>query len=231
MIFQAGSSEAGRELAARTAEGVFTPQQALAGAQKFYRDLKARMAKYGRPPEALKIMPGLNAIVGRTAREAEEQHRYLQSLIHPDVGLELLSNALGGFDLSAYDIDAPLPDIPHWGVVTGQTSLRNVVGWAREEGLTIRQLYERFAGARGQRTLKGSPVEVADDMEKWFRGYGVDGFLVQPAYLPGGLDDFVDLIIPELQSRGLFRSDYDGTSLRDNLGLKRPPSRYAATIA
>jgi alkanesulfonate monooxygenase SsuD/methylene tetrahydromethanopterin reductase-like flavin-dependent oxidoreductase (luciferase family) len=107
---------------------------------------------------------------------------------------ELLSNAIGGFDLSEYDVDGPLPDIPdHCGVVTGQTSLRNVVGWAREEGLTIRQLYERFAGARGQRTLKGSPVEVVDDMEKWFLGYGVDGFLVQPAYLPGGLDDFVDM--------------------------------------
>ena len=232
VIFQAGSSEAGRELAARTAEGVFTPQHTLAGAQEFYRDLKGRMAKYGRPPEALKIMPGLNAIVARTAREADEKHRYLQSLIHPDVGLELLSNALGGFDLSEYDIDGPLPDIPdHWGVMTGQTSLRNVVGWAREEGLTIRQLYERFAGASGQRTLKGSPVEVADDMEKWFLGYGVDGFLVQPAYLPGGLDDFVDLVIPELQSRGLFRSDYDGTTLRDNLGLERPSSRYAAATA
>jgi N-acetyl-S-(2-succino)cysteine monooxygenase len=232
VIFQAGSSEAGRELAARTAEGVFTPQHTLAGAQEFYRDLKGRMAKYERPPDTLKIMPGLNVIVGRTAKEADEKHRYLQSLIHPDVGLELLSNALGGFDLSEYDIDGPLPDIPdHWGAVTGQTSLRNVVGWAREEGLTIRQLYERFAGARGQRTLKGSQVQVADDMEKWFLEYGVDGFLVQPAYLPGGLDDFVDLVIPELQSRDLFRSDYGGATLRDNLGLKRPPSRYAAATA
>ncbi len=107
VIFQAGSSEVGRELAARTAEGVFTPQHSLAGAQEFYRDLKGRMAKYGRAPEALKIMPGLNAIVGRTAKEADEKHRYLQSLIHPDVGLELLSNALGGFDLSEYDLDGP----------------------------------------------------------------------------------------------------------------------------
>jgi alkanesulfonate monooxygenase SsuD/methylene tetrahydromethanopterin reductase-like flavin-dependent oxidoreductase (luciferase family) len=195
VIFQAGSSEVGRELAARTAEGVFTPQHSLAGAQEFYRDVKGRMAKYGHPPEALKIMLGLNAIVGRTAKEAEEKHQYLQSLIHPDVGLELLSNALGGFDLSEYDMDGPLPDIPdHRGAVSGQTSLRNVVGWAREEGLTIRQLYERFAGARGQRTLKGSPGEVADDMARWFLNYGVDGFLVQPATLPGGLDDFVAVL-------------------------------------
>jgi len=174
-------------------------------------------------------MPGLNAVVGHTAKEAEEKHRFLQSKIHSDVGLELLSNTLGGFDLSEYDIDGPLPEIPdHYGELSGQTSLRNVVAWAREEKLTIRQLYERFAGARGQRTLVGSPVDIADDMEKWFRGYGVDGFLVQPAYLPGGLDDFVDLVIPELQSRGLFRTEYEGSTLREHLGLKRPPSRYAA---
>ena len=165
------------------------------------------MAKYRRPPEALKIMPGLNAIVGRTAKEAEEKHRFLQSKIHPDVGLELLSNAVGGFDLSEYDIDGPLPEIPeHYGMLSGQTSMRNVLRWAREEKLTIRQLYERFAGARGQRTLIGSPVEIVDDMEKWFLNYGVDGFLVHPAYLPGGLNDFVDLVIPELQNRGLFRT-------------------------
>jgi alkanesulfonate monooxygenase SsuD/methylene tetrahydromethanopterin reductase-like flavin-dependent oxidoreductase (luciferase family) len=110
--FQAGSSEVGREVAARFAEGVFTPQHTLAGAQEFYRDLKVRMRKYKRPSEALKVMPGLNAIVGRTRKEAEELHQFLQSKIHPDVGLELLSNQLGGFDLSEYDLDGPLPDIP-----------------------------------------------------------------------------------------------------------------------
>ena len=207
---------------------MFTPQHTLAGAQEFYRDLKGRMAKYRRPPEALKIMPGLNVIAGRTAKEAEEKHRFLQAKIHPDVGLELLSNAVGGFDLTECDIDGPLPEIPDYFGLNSQTSFRQVAGWARKEGLTIRQLYERFAGARGQRTLKGSPVEIADDMEKWFRGYGVDGFLVQPAFLPGGLDDFVDLVIPELQSRGLFRREYEGRTLRENMGLKRPPSRYAA---
>ena len=230
VLFQAGSSEVGRELAARIAEGVFTPQHTLAGAQEFYRDLKGRMAKYGRPPEALKIMPGLNVIAGRTAEEAEEKHRFLQAKIHPDVGLELLSNALGGFDLRECDIDGPLPEIPDYFGLNSQTSFRQVTSWARTEGLTIHQLYERFAGARGQRTLKGSPVEIADDMEKWFRGYGVDGFLVQPAFLPGGLDDFVDLVIPELQSRGLFRSDYEGATLRENMGLERPPSRYAGVV-
>ena len=227
VLFQAGSSEAGRESAARFAEGVFTPQHTLAGAQEFYRDLKGRMARFGRPPEALKIMPGLNAIVGRTVKEAEEKHRFLQSKIHPDVGLELLSNQLDNMDLSEYDLDGPLPDIPDQvAALAGQTSMRNIVRWAREEGLTIRQIYERFAGARGQRTLIGSPIDIADDMEKWFRNYGVDGFLVHPPYLPGGLNDFVDLVIPELQNRGLFRTEYEGATLRENLGLKRPPSRY-----
>ena len=229
VLFQAGSSEAGRESAARFAEGVFTPQHTLPGAQDFYRDIKGRMAKYGRKPEALKIMPGLNAIVGRTRKEAEEAHRFLQSKIHPDVGLELLSIQLDKMDLSQYDLDGPLPNIPdHVAAETGQAPMRNIVRWSKEEGLTIRQIYERFAGARGQRTVIGSPVEIADDMERWFRNYGVDGFLYHPSHLPGGLDAFVDLVIPELQNRGLFRGEYEGKTLRENMGLERPRSRYAA---
>ena len=232
VLFQAGSSEVGREVAARFAEGVFTPQHTIASAQDFYRDLKGRMARYGRPPEALKIMPGLNTIVGRTRSEAEEKHQFLQSKIHPDVGLELLSNQLGNFDLSEYDIDGKLPEVPeHYYALSSQSSTRNIIRWAREEGLTIRQLYQRFAGARGQRTLIGSPTEIVDDMERWFRDYAVDGFLFHPAHLPGGLDDFVELVIPELQSRGLFRREYEGRTLRENMGLARPPSHYAAASA
>ncbi|MFZ3237898.1 MAG: LLM class flavin-dependent oxidoreductase [Stellaceae bacterium] len=228
VLFQAGSSDVGREVAARFAEGVFTPQHSLDGAREFYRDLKGRMARYRRPPEALKIMPGLNVIVGHTVKEAEEKHRFLQSKIHPDVGLELLSNQLGNFDLSEYDLDGPLPDIPEsTAALSGVTSMRTIMRWAAEEGLTIRQIYERFAGARGQRTLIGAPADIADDMERWFRGYGVDGFLVHPSHLPGGLDDFVALVVPELQSRGLFRTEYEGPTLRENMGLERPKSRYA----
>jgi N-acetyl-S-(2-succino)cysteine monooxygenase len=228
VIFQAGSSEIGRELAARTAEAVFTPQHSLEGAQAFYRDLKGRMEKYGRSPDHLKIMPGLNPIVGRTAEEAEEKHRYLQSLIHPDVGLELLSNALAGFDLRPYDLDGPLPEAA-FGVTPkgGTTSFYNVLQWAREEKLTIRQLYQRFAGARGQRTVKGTAAQIVDQMEEWFVNRGVDGFLIQPSHLPGGLEDFIALVIPELQDRGLFRTEYEGPTLRDHLGLPRPRSRYA----
>lgn len=229
VIFQAGSSEVGRELAARTAEAVFTPQHSLEGAQAFYRDLKGRMPKYGRDPDHLKVMPGLNPIVGRTEAEAEEKHQYLQSLIHPDVGLELLSNALAGFDLRPYDLDGPLPEAVYGVTPKGSTtSFHNVLRWAREEKLTIRQLYQRFAGARGQRTVKGTPAQIVDQMEQWFLGYGVDGFLIQPSHLPGGLRDFIDLVIPELQQRGLFRTEYEGTTLREHLGLPRPKSRYAA---
>jgi N-acetyl-S-(2-succino)cysteine monooxygenase len=228
VIFQAGSSDVGRELAARTAEAVFTPQHSLEGAQAFYRDLKDRMAKYGRSPDHLVIMPGLNPIVGRTRREAEEKHRYLQSLIHPDVGLELLSNALADFDLRPYDLDGPLPEAAFSVTPKGSTtSFRNVLSWAMEENLTIRQLYQRFAGARGQRTVIGTAADIVDQMQEWFVNRGVDGFLIQPSHLPGGLQDFIDLVIPELRERGLFRTEYNGTTLRDHLGLPRPRSRYA----
>jgi N-acetyl-S-(2-succino)cysteine monooxygenase len=229
VLFQAGSSEVGREVAARFAEGVFTPQHNLPDAQAFYRDLKTRMAKYGRLSGSLKVMPGLNAIVGRTRKEAVEKHHFLQSNIHPDVGLELLSNQLGGFDLAGYDLDGPLPEIPaRYGALSGQTSMHHILRWAREEGLSIREIYQRFAGARGQRTLVGSAADIVDDMEAWFRGYGVDGFLIHPSHLPGGLDDFVGLVIPELQSRRLFRSQYEGHTLRDRMGLERPKNRYAS---
>jgi alkanesulfonate monooxygenase len=229
VLFQAGSSEPGKELAARVAEGVFAALLSLPMARVFYRDLKGRTAKYGRAAEDLKIMPGLNTIVGRTAAEAQEKHAYLQSLIHPEVGIELLCNAVDGFDLRPFPLDGPLPEAVD-ATLKGDSSaaFRNVLRWAREERLSIRQLYERFAGARGQRTLIGSAQQIAADMEAWFLGEGCDGFLIQPSHLPGGLDDFVALVVPELQERGLFRSEYDGPTLRHQLGLKRPRSRYAA---
>jgi alkanesulfonate monooxygenase len=229
VLFQAGSSEPGKELAARIAEGVFSALHSLPMAQEFYGDLKGRMAKYGREPGDLKIMPGLNAIVGRSEAEAREKHAYLQSLIHPEVGIELLSNAVDGFDLRPYPLDGPLPEAVDATFKKGSsTAFRNVLRWAREERLSIRQLYQRFAGARGQRTLIGSPQQIAADMATWFLGHGCDGFLVQPPHLPGGLDDFVTLVVPELQERGLFRSEYEGPTLRDQLGLKRPRCRHAA---
>jgi len=230
VLAQAGSSETGREFAAEIGEVIFTPQLTLDSAKAFYADLKGRAAKYGRNPEHIKIMPGLNAIVGRTDEEAEEKHQQLQSLIHPDVGRALLTTELG-IDLRPFPLDGPLPfHLIKDDIKVGSTR-QFVLKMAKRDNLTIRELYLRYAGARGQRTLKGSPQRIADDMEQWFLEEGVDGFLVQPATLPGGLDDFVALVIPELQRRGLFRREYEGRTLRYRLGLPRPPSRYGRTAA
>lgn len=230
VIAQAGSSEPGKDLAAETAELVFTSQNSLARSQAFYADVKGRMAKFGRRPDALKIMPGLNPIVGRTESEAREKHEYLQSLIQPSVGLELLKTACGGFDLSNCDLDKPLPDgIPESNA--SKTTLKELYRMTKEDGLTLRQLFQRYAGARGQRTVVGTPEQIADDMEHWFKSEAVDGFLLQPSYLPGGFSDFTTTVIPELQRRGLFRREYEGSTLRENLGLERPVSRYQRTVS
>ncbi len=227
VLFLASASEPGKELAARIGEGIFSPLHSLEAAQAFYKDLKGRMPKFGRDPEHLKVMPGLNVIPGRTEKEARDKFEHLTSLIHPDVGVELLSDAVDGFDLRGYPIDGPLPEAVDATETKASTGhFRNVVRWARQEKLTIRQLYQRFAGARGQRSLIGTPQQIVDDMERWFLNYGVDGFLIQPSTLPGGLDDIVAMVIPELQERGLFRTEYEGPTLRDNLGLPRPKNRH-----
>ena len=220
MIVQAGSSEVGRELAADTAEVVFTAQDQLPAAQAFYADLKGRLAARGRDPDSLKIMPGLMPIVGRTAEEAEAKERELQELIHPAVGLQTLSFMLGGADLSGYDLDGPLPDLPDTN--SGKSRMALVVQLARREKLTIRQLYQRVTGARGHFIVRGTAATIADTMTEWFEGRSADGFNIMPPTLPGDLEDFVAFVVPELQRRGLFRTAYEGSTLRENLGLPFP---------
>jgi len=228
VLFQAGSSEVGREFAARYAEAVFNTLLTLDLAKTFYADLKRRMPKYGRSPDHLKVMPGLNVIVGRTLQEAQEKWRFLTESIHSDVGLELIGNVFGGFDLRPYPLDGPLPDVLDTIETKGSKgSLQSLLGMARRENLSIRETYQRFAGARGNRTIIGTADMIVDDMQLWFEEGAVDGFLIQPSTLPGGLNDFVELVTPELQRRGLFRTEYEGTTLRDSLGLPRPASRYA----
>jgi len=228
VIAQAGASSEGMELAAETAEIVFTAQYNLDKAKAFYDDLKGRMSRYGREPGQLKIMPGLNPVIGATRSEAQDRHASLQSMIQPEVGLELLSNALGGFDLSPFDLDAPLPDtIRADDTNTSKSTVRSVLEMARRESLTIRQLYRKLAGARGQRTIIGTPTDIADEMEAWFKAEAVDGFLIQPAVLPGDLTEFAGTVVPELQRRGVFRTEYEGATLRDNLGLNRPANRFS----
>jgi N-acetyl-S-(2-succino)cysteine monooxygenase len=171
-------------------------------------------------------MPGLSAVIGRTDAEARENYEQLNSLIHPIVAREILSMVLGNVDLAAYPFDGPLPeDLPRSNA--SQSIFKEVTEMARREKLTIRQVAIRVAGARAKAVVFGSPVTVADYMEEWFRNDGCDGFNIMPPFLPGGLDDFVELVIPELQRRGLFRREYEGKTLRENLGLKRPESRYA----
>ncbi|MGF6531752.1 MULTISPECIES: LLM class flavin-dependent oxidoreductase [Paraburkholderia] len=225
VVVQAGSSEAGRDLAARTAEVIFTAQQTLEDAIDFYSDVKGRLAQYGRHPDDLKIMPGVFPIVGRSESEAREKFEQLQALIDPKVGLALVSGLTGGFDLSGYPLDGPIPELPETNASKSRQLL--TLELARRENLTIRQLYLRVAGARGHWQLVGTPAQIVDQLEDRFVKGGADGYNVMPPVLPAGLDDFVELVIPELRRRGLFRSEYEGRTLRDNLGLRRPVNRHA----
>lgn len=222
VIIQAGSSESGKELAAKTAEVIFTAWQTIAEAQAFYRDVKGRLKKYGRDEHSLKIMPGVFPVIGKTEKEADEKKQQLVELIPEKAGVGLLS-ALISHDLSEYPVDEPLPELPDIKDINGaKTRFQLVKDLGDRENLTIRQLYQRVAGARGHREIKGTPVQIADQLQEWFENGAADGFNIMPPYLPGGLDDFVDLVVPELQNRGLFRNDYTGTTLRDHLGLSRP---------
>ncbi|MCC6474536.1 MAG: LLM class flavin-dependent oxidoreductase, partial [Burkholderiales bacterium] len=224
VIVQAGASDEGRELAAEYAEAIFSPHLTIEQSKAYYDDVKGRMAKYGRDPDHLNLLPGLSVIVGATDEAAREDFEYLQSLIHPMVGREILSTMLGRMDLSSFDPDQPLPDpLPHQGGSKGH--FESIVALGKRENLTVRQLGARVAGARGKNAIHGSPATVADYMESWFKSGACDGFCVMPPYIPGAHDDFCKLVVPELQKRGLFRSEYEGRTLRENLGLPRPQNR------
>ncbi len=226
VVVQAGASEPGRELAARTGEVIFTAQQTLEDAQKFYASVKGRMPKYGRRPEQLLVMPGIFPVIGATQAEAEAKYKQLQDLVHPAQGLQMLRNIAPGVDLSKIDLDGPLPDdLPETnGGKSRQALLR---GMAARDNLTIRQLFLKVAGARGHFTIVGTPKSIVDTLEQWFVEGGADGFNIMPPYLPGGLDEFIELVLPELRRRGLFRSEYEGRTLRENLGLARPENQFA----
>jgi FMN-dependent oxidoreductase (nitrilotriacetate monooxygenase family) len=224
VIVQAGASEAGRQIAAETAEVVFGSSRTLADAQAFYRDVKGRMERLGRSPDHLKILPGALVFVGATQEEALAKKRLLDSLVHPDSGVPNLSMRLG-VDASGFDLDGPLPEIPETNA--SKSGRQSLIDLARRENLTVGQLAS-IAGAYGGLEMVGTPATIADQMEAWLEGAGCDGFNVMFPYVPGGLDDFVDLVVPELQRRGLFRREYEGMTLRENLGLPRPPNRFFA---
>jgi len=224
VIVQAGSSEAGKELAAKSAEVIFTAWQTLEDAQKFYRDVKSRLAKYGRQPDDLKIMPGTFITVAKTEEEAILKRKNLNSHISPEIGLAYVSTFLG-IDVRGYDPDAPIPqeNVAIEDKTNPQIRANIVRGIIEREKLTtLRELYEHIAGARGHREIVGTPEQIADQLEEWFLNEAADGFNIMPPTFPEGFNDIVELVIPELQRRGLFRTEYEGTTLRENLGLSVP---------
>lgn len=225
VIVQAGASEAGRALAAATAEVVFGGANKLDDACAYYDDIKTRMAALGRAPESLKILPGAFVVVGDSREQAAEMKAQLDSLVHPDSGIATLSVLLGT-DVSDFDLDAPLP--PLAASNASQSGQQKLVAMAARDKLTVGQLAQYVGGSFSSLELTGTAADVADQMQHWFESGGCDGFNVMFPFLPAGLDRFVDGVVPELQRRGLFRTHYSGATLRENLGLTRPPNRYTA---
>ena len=221
VLVQAGASDQGQEIAAASADIVFTAQTELATAKSYYASVKDRLPRYGRAPEDVLLLPGLLPIVGRTEAEARAKFEQLQDLIHPLVGLAHVYGPMG--DLSGFPLDGPVPE-PIDPELRSRAAV--LLEHARANNMTIRQLYLAASSGRGHRTVIGTPEQIADHMQEWVEARAADGFNIVPSHLPVALDDFVELVIPELQRRGLFRTAYEGATLRDNLGLKKPISRY-----
>lgn len=224
IIVQAGSSPTGQQLAARFAEVVFTVQLEKEEAQTFYAGLKTQVAAFGRPPDHCNIMPGLVPIVGRTDEEAREKLAQLMTFVDPVSAMRTMSMRFG-HDMSVYPLEGPVPELPLSN--HSQSYIKVATAKARRLNYKLRDLYNEMAVGRGYLMACGGPSTVADLMEEWFRDGAVDGFNLLPPYFPGAFDDFVDLVIPELQRRDLFRKEYEGTTLRDHLGLPEPVNRFA----
>jgi FMN-dependent oxidoreductase (nitrilotriacetate monooxygenase family) len=220
VMIQAGSSEPGMNISARVADIVFTSQSSLKSGQAFYDNVKSRCDRYGRSPDDVLVLPGALLFMGETESEAQEKFDKLNSLIPLRVAMQRLSANLGGVDLSKFDLDAPVPDIP---VNDARVSaVQSYIAIARRDGLTLRQMAMRSAAAKHHWTLIGSVKQVADELESWFLEGAADGFNVLPSDVPGAVNTLVDKLVPELQRRGLFHTEYEGTTLRENLGLGRP---------
>jgi len=225
VVVQAGGSEDGRQLAAETAEVIFTVQQELNAAREFYADVKARTVEAGRTADAIKVLPGVMPVVGATRAEAQAKYDELQELILPEIGVRQLSSYFN-MDLSQFPLDGPVPEPQATNAEQGRIKL--MYGLAQRENLTIRQLYQRVIGQRAHQVLIGTATDIADVFQAWFEGGACDGFNVLPPTFPRDLTDFCESVIPELQRRGLFRTEYEGATLRENLGLPYPVNRHAA---
>jgi alkanesulfonate monooxygenase len=227
VIFQAGASEPGRQLAAETADVIFGAEGSLKGAQKFYADIHRRMAAVGRAVDSLKIMPGALVIVGDTVAEAHAKRRHLDSLVDYELCIPALTRGLG-VDASGFNPDAPLPPVPPTN--ESKTSREFLIAMAESEQLTVRQLAQRVGTYAGLYFV-GTATSIADEMEQWLHERAADGFNIMFPFVPAGIDDFVNQVIPELQRRNLFRLDYEGYTLRENLGLQRPANKFFTASA
>lgn len=225
VLVQAGSSEDGIRLGARLAEVIFTAQS-FDEAQEFYRRIKSEAVRCGRNTEDVKVMPGFAFVVAQTESDARARFSKLQSLICPEVAMQRLSSISGNYDFSRHDIDGPFPELD-WERTPGQRSrLKLLVDRARTQGWTIREAANWVAGTKGHNLMVGTGHQIADEMEKWFREGAADGFNLMPLTLPGDLLSFTELVLPELRSRKLFRKEYEGASLRENLGLPLPTNYF-----
>jgi len=225
VIIQAGGSPAGLALAARTADVVFSVVQDLESARNAYADLKGRLVKYGRVPDQLAVLPGVMPIIGRTDAEAKDKLSLLQSWLTPTNALTLVSGRIG-YDVTGFPLDASVPAPPP-GATGSQTFHTVLFEAARRQHMTLRDLYNLTAAARGHWVVCGTPPRIADTLEEWFVAGAADGFNILPPYFPGAFADFVDLVVPALQRRGLFRRAYEGATLRDHFGLARVPMPVA----
>ncbi|KON70976.1 nitrilotriacetate monooxygenase [Peribacillus butanolivorans] len=228
VIVQAGSSGDGQLLAAKHAEIVFTAQENKEDAISFYNELKSHLAAFNREKSSLSIMPGLFPIVGQTEKEAQEKYEALQELIIPEIGLAIMGRYFGNVDFSSIPLDTPFADISLPDNVDSiQSKYDLIVKRATNENLTLRQTYQWVAGSRGHHIAIGTPTQIADKIEDWVNENAADGFNIMPALLPDSLTDFVELVVPELQSKGIFRTKYESNTLRGNLGLDKPVNQYS----
>lgn len=220
VIAQAGSSGPGQDLGARIADLIYTAQKTREDAVAFYRSVKAHGAAAGRAPDSMLVMPGVLPVMGRTRQEAQDRYEQMQDLVHPRVGLPMLADTFG--DLSGCDPDGPLPP-----ALEGNNAVKSghekLAAMGRQKGMTIRRLYQIMAGASGHNVVVGTAADVADVMEDWFTAYGCDGFNIMPAFMPAPAIEAFEWLVPELQRRGLFQTEYGGDgTLRGSLGLARP---------
>tara|TARA_Y100001934_G_C12342721_1_gene771069 strand:- start:457 stop:1746 length:1290 start_codon:yes stop_codon:yes gene_type:complete len=222
VIAQAGASDAGRQLASETAEMIFTVANSPEQGRAFRDDVRGRAAAAGRDPTHLKVMPGVLVVVGDSKEEAEERRRHLDSLVNMDSAMGALSIALG-HDASQFDLDGPLPEIPESN--QSQSGRARAIDLAKRHNLTVRELAQRLSGFGGF-SMTGTAADIADEMQLWLESGSCDGFIIMFPYLPAGLDDFVNKVVPELQRRDIYRKAYTGKTLRDHLGLPRPTNQF-----